>query len=164
MAGAVRPPSPPPSHTPLIHNQIPLIPSPPPSPHHSYTSLCRKKAWAAAAALARDCDDSLRPTATTLPSLTVLQGSPWCPLPPPNPNTSQPLFSIKPSPSLHTRFQARVSQAAQLGLQVPLLLKVFAPAAASPLMQAEAAPVNLMAQCVHVSIETHSSGTTNVVC
>jgi hypothetical protein len=53
-----------------------------------YAALCRQKAWAAAAALARDHDDSLRPTATTLPSLAVLQGSPWCfphtPLPPSN--------------------------------------------------------------------------------
>jgi hypothetical protein len=43
-----------------------------------YALLCKQKAWASAAALARDLDDSLRPTATTLPSLTVLQGSPWC--------------------------------------------------------------------------------------
>ncbi len=42
-----------------------------------YSLLCKRKSWALAAALARDYDDSLKPTATTLPSLTVLQGSPW---------------------------------------------------------------------------------------
>ena len=63
---------------------------------------------------------------------------------------------IPPTPC-PPRFQARVTQAAQLGVDVPVLLKVFAPAAAaaaSPLMQAEAAPVNLMTQCVHVSLES----------
>ena len=42
-----------------------------------YAALCKRKLWAAAASLARDHDDSLKPTATTLPSLTILQGSPW---------------------------------------------------------------------------------------
>jgi hypothetical protein len=42
-----------------------------------YSLLVKQKAWGNAAVLARDLDNSLKPTATTLPSLTVLQGSPW---------------------------------------------------------------------------------------
>jgi hypothetical protein len=56
---------------------------------------------------------------------------------------------------LDFRFQARVSQASSLGVDLPVLLKVFqAPpaSAASPLMQASAAPVNMMAQCVANSL------------
>ncbi len=49
------------------------------------------------------------------------------------------------------RFQSRVSHAMSLGVDVPILLKPFqpkSPASLSPLMLSDAAPVNLMAQCV----------------